>query len=129
MNFSKYAPAGSSNAELVPEHNTSMKYYWMINAKGVKVPVAIHAVRDALGRGYIHTDNVLVEEDPKNNVRNNLPPESGMTPEEKTAAALTKLAETQEAMVEVAEEVTGKKRGRKKKVEETVATSDDASQN
>ena len=49
----------------VPNVNARMKYYWMINAKGVKVPVAIHNLKDALKRGYKHTDNVEHEDDPK----------------------------------------------------------------
>lgn len=46
-----------------PSVNTNNAYYWMKNKWGRVVPVEAAKVGEALSRGFVHTDGVLVRDD------------------------------------------------------------------
>ena len=57
------------NADKVKEVNFSTKYNRMLNSKDRKLPVAPHLESVMLGRGYVHTDRVVHEDDLTQDVR------------------------------------------------------------
>ena len=108
--------SGSDDTIKIKNHNDSTEFFWMLNAKGVKVPVPRTIVADALKRGYSHTDKQVYSDDLSKDVHNKevQPP---IDPVERMAEAVTKLAETQEATTEILEEVTQvKRKGRPRKL-------------
>lgn len=56
---------GKAEFARMKSRNENNEYYWMINPKGVKVPVDAKILKDVLGRGYIHTDGQLYSDDLK----------------------------------------------------------------
>lgn len=111
---------GAQDAEKIQEQNTYWSYYWMVNAKGVKVPVPLIYAQDALKRGYIHTDRQVYTDDPEDNTRVKNPQEIEVDPTVAMAKAVEKLAQTQETTVEILEKVTQVKK-RSEKVKNTLA--------
>lgn len=114
------APIGSQDIKKIPEQNTHWQYLWMLNAKGVKVPVPVIYVADALKRQYTHTDKVIYEDKAENNVRFGKENDTPVTPEERMAEAVEKLAQSQEATAQILENVTGTEIKKRKKTKEEV---------
>lgn len=54
---------GAGDVLSTPEKNFSNEYFWMENAKGRRVPVAVERERECLKQGYIHTDRVVHSDD------------------------------------------------------------------
>ncbi len=88
------ATQGAQDMERIKEQNTYMRYFWLENKRGRKVPVAEVFVRDALKNGFTHTDKILHIDNPEDNVREGLEIVSE-NPVDKMAAAVEKLADIQ----------------------------------
>lgn len=112
--LSQFAPQGSESADKIKEQNTYRHYVMMLNTKGREVPVAVVHVKDALSRGYKHTNSKVIDEDTSAPAHGQNEVETD--PMKVMANATKQLAESQAAMVEVMSEVTGKKPSNKKKV-------------
>lgn len=110
----KLAPIGSQDTKKIPEHNTYWEFFWMLNAKNVKVPVPVIYVQDAIKRGYMHTDKKIYTENKEDNIRFGKEAEVSATPEERMAEAVTNLAQSQQATVELLAHVTGKEAPKKR---------------
>lgn len=118
-NLNLPVPQFGESADRIKEQNTYRRYVFMLNAKDRKVPVAVVHVKDALSRGYKHIDSKIIDEDTSAPAHGQNDVETD--PMKVMANATKQLAESQEAMVEVMSEVTGKKPSKKKKAAE-VAT-------
>jgi hypothetical protein len=102
---------GSEDADKVKEVNFSNSYYKMVNKYGREVCISTELEADKLKRGFIHTDRKVYSDDLSQRVRAPLP----VTPMEAVAKMAEQMAESSEITTQVLEEVTGIKRGRKKK--------------
>jgi len=91
--------------------NTDTHYYWMTNKKGRVVPISRINLNWALSKGFLHTDNVLHFDDPKDQVHAEV-----VSPAEQMAKAAQQMADVAKSVVsDESKEVV--KRGRKKKEE------------
>lgn len=112
-------PQTSQDADKVKENNINNQFYWMLNAKGAKVPVAHTYVKEALKRGYQHTDGKVCSEDPKENVRYGR--KAKPRPQEQMAEAISKLADVvSEEKEEAPKKKVAKKKATKKEEPEEV---------